>query len=235
MAAAATSRRGPLPQLSPTPRISVRQRWSGTWSRIGAVIFRCSSAARVALIVLMTLMPLRALAQDEPPTPEEDKIERARIKYCASLPETKRRQADACKTEDEKREDAYQKIVQERLEKEKPSHTSFLRWLHLDTLWMPTTFDGSIVGLVGSHITVANIDRLNFFGPPGVMLLMQNVGGEKKIIPALTWGFSVYLIDLKMPGEHRQAQVYLNLAKVWETGNQTNGMDMAGISLTWKK
>jgi len=200
-----------------------------------AVVRFVYAGSRLVLVVLLTLAPWRALAQEEPPTPELDKIERARAKYCASLPEEKRRKTEDCKTEEEKREDAYQKVVQERLEKEKPSHTSFLRWLHLDALWMPTTFDGSMVGLIGSHMTVANIDRLNFFGPPGVLLLMQNVGGEKKIIPALTWGFSVYLTDLKMPGEHRKAQMYLNLTKVWETGNQNNGMDMAGISMTWKK
>jgi hypothetical protein len=193
------------------------------------------ASGRLVLALLLTVVPLRALAQEEPPTPAADKIERDRVKYCGSLSEEKRRKTEACKTEEEKREDAYQKIVQERLEKEKPSHTSFLRWLHLDTLWMPTSFDGSIVGLVGSHITVANIDRLNFFGPPGVMLLMQDVAGEKKLLPALTWGFSVYLTDISMPGERRKAQMYLNLAKVWETGSQNNGLDMAGISLTWKK
>ena len=200
-----------------------------------AVVRFFHSGGRLLLALLLALLPLRALAQEEAPTPEIDKIERARVKYCASLGEEKRRKTDACKTEEEKREDAYQKVVQERLEREKPSHTSFLRWLHLDALWMPTTFDGSMVGLVGSHMTVANIDRLNFFGPPGVILLMQNVGGEKKIIPALTWGFSVYLADIKMPGDQRKAQVYLNLTKVWETGNQNTGMDMAGISFTWKK
>jgi len=200
-----------------------------------AVVSSLQRAGRLVLILLLTLVPLRALAQEDDPTPQLDKMERARVKYCASLPEEKRRKTEVCKTEDEKREDAYQKVVQERLEKEKPSHTSFLRWLHLDAMWMPTTFDGSIVGLVGSHMTVANIDRLNFFGPPGVILLMQSVGGEKKILPALTWGFSVYLTDLKMPGEHHKAQMYLNLTKVWETGNQNNGMDMAGISMTWKK
>lgn len=154
---------------------------------------------------------------------------------CESLPEKTRRATEACKTEEERREDEYQKLVAERLEKEKPTKTSFLKWLHVDGLWAPTTLGAGTFGMVGTHVTIANVGRVNFFGPPGVMLLLENRDGGRSIRPAMTWGISVYLTDFKPPATDHTAQLFLNLAKAQTFGAGRTGMDLAGLSITWKK
>jgi hypothetical protein len=154
---------------------------------------------------------------------------------CAALPEKARRATEACKTDEERREDEYQKRVAERLEKEKPTKTSFLKWLHFDGLWAPTTWGAGTFGLVGTHVTIANVGRVNFFGPPGVMLLLENYDGVRSIRPAMTWGVSVYLADFQPPGAGHRAQLFLNLAKAQTFGSGQGGMDLAGLSITWKK
>jgi hypothetical protein len=89
-------------------------------------------------------------------------------------------------------------------------------------------------GLVGVHLAVANIKRVYFFGPPGVMLLSSRTSTGRAAEPALTWGISVYLTDFHMPGL-RTSQMYLNVTKAWTMGDFHEGFDMAGLSVTWKK
>ena len=57
--------------------------------------------------------------------------------------------------------------VAERPEK----HTSFLTRVHLDGLWTTTATQGRVYGLVGSHVSLVDIGRLQLFGPPGVLLV----------------------------------------------------------------
>lgn len=171
-------------------------------------------------------------AQGGPTTSGDDK---SSDKKCAALPEEERRRTEACKTAEEKRADQYQRIVKEREEREKPRHSSFLDWLHLDALWIPATSGVSSYGLVGAHMTIADIHGANVFGPPGVMLILDNDGGRLRLRPALTWGASLHLLDFRTPGSGRDAQLYLNIAKCWTTGGYQGGIDMAGLSVTWKK
>lgn len=198
------------------------------------MVFSKSSFLCCCVSSCVLLVSVDARAQDVAP-PEDRPLTRQEIE-CAKLPEAKRRVTEACKTDEERREDEYQKRVQERLDKEKPEHTSFLRWLHLDGLWAPTTLGSGTFGLVGTHMTIANVGRVNFFGPPGVMLLIENNGGSHSVRPAMTWGISVYLADFRPPGAKTQvAQLFLNLAKAQTFGDQRGGMDLAGLSITWKK
>ena len=180
------------------------------------------------------LISVNAFAQ-EPRTAPPGPRDADQDAYCRSLPEQKRRATPACKTEEEKREDEYQRRVAERLEREKPTHSSFLKWLHIDGMWAPTTLGSGTFGLIGTHVTIANVGRVNFFGPPGVMLLLEDTGGSRSIRPAMTWGISVYLLDFRPPGANHQAQLFLNLAKGQTFGAQAAGMDLAGLSITWKK
>lgn len=179
------------------------------------------------------LISANGFAQEPRTTP--DPGDSKQDTYCKALPEQKRRATEACKTDEERREDEYQRRVKERLEREKPTHSSFLKWLHVDGLWAPTTLGTGTFGMIGSHVTIANVGRVNFFGPPGVMLLLEDAGGSHRIRPAITWGISVYLIDFRPPGAHHMAQLFLNLAKAQTFGDARTGMDLAGLSITWKK
>lgn len=113
--------------------------------------------------------------------------------------------------------------------------TSFLKWVHVDGLWIPAANQLDSFGVIGTHLTVANIGRLYIYGPPGVMLIRQRNGEQWMLRPAFTWGFSFYLKDLTVPGSGRTVQLFVNLTKVWTEGDQRNGMDMVGLSVTFKK
>jgi hypothetical protein len=175
-------------------------------------------------------------AQEKAPAAPQHPVETVgqRQARCDSLPEEKRRKAEECKTDEERREDAQQKRREEAAEKEKPKHSSFWRWVHVDGLSLPTANGVAAYGLVGTHVAVANIGRVYFFGPPGVMLLLEQAGDTHRVTPALTWGFDIYLSDFRFPGTDRTAQLYVNLTKCWIAGYQ-NGVDMLGLSLSWKK
>jgi hypothetical protein len=152
------------------------------------------------------------------------------------MPEPERRRTEACKTDEERREDAYQKRLKEIAERETPSHSSFLRWMHLDALWIPTTLGGpTTFGLVGTHITVGDIKGTHVFGPPGVMLVLDDDGVSRTLRPAITWGVSVHVLDFRTPGTNRDTQLYVNLTKVWTMGGYSSSLDMVGMSFTWKK
>jgi hypothetical protein len=116
-----------------------------------------------------------------------------------------------------------------------PKHTSFLTWVHADALWVPASTGNDTLGLIGAHLTVANVGRMYFFGPPGVMLVRVPSADGTKYSPAFTWGFSFYLIDFHLPGSRHTAQLFINLTKVWTQGDVRMGMDMGGLSVSWKK
>jgi hypothetical protein len=161
--------------------------------------------------------------------------QRKRAVTCASLPEPERRATEECKTEEEKREDDYRRRVADREAKERESRSSFLKWLHTDALWVPAQSGVQTYGLIGVHLAVAQVGRVHIFGPPGVILLRQRSARGTLVRAGLTWGMSVYLTDLKVPGTARQAQLYINLTKAWTNGDYRNGASMVGLSVTWKK
>lgn len=163
------------------------------------------------------------------------RTERERGAYCASLSEAKRRQTDICKTAAERDEDARAQRLKEQDERERPHHTSFLRKLYLDGLWMPTSMGAGQYGLIGTHLDLATVGRVHVFGPPGVMLVLEQTEDGWRVKPALTWGFSIYVTDVRLPGARRRAQLFFNVTKSWTGGNISVGRDMAGLSLTWKK
>jgi hypothetical protein len=54
---------------------------------------------------------------------------------------------------------------------EKLVKDSFLTRVHIDGLWMTTSTDDRMYGLVGSHISLVDVGRVQFFEPPGLILL----------------------------------------------------------------
>lgn len=173
-----------------------------------------------------------SFAQKKPKPPQTEKERRA---YCASLSESKRRQTEICKTDEERKVDEQQKRLDEQAEKEKPTHSSFLRKFHLDGLWIPTSMGTGQYGLIGTHLDVASVGRLHFFGPPGMMMVVEHAEDGWRIKPSLTWGVSVFMADVRLPGARHRAQLFFNLTKSWSAGTFDAGRDMAGLSLAWKK
>ena len=196
------------------------------------VVTRCRPALVAGTLLAALLCAEPAFAQKKS-TP---KNEGERLEYCASLSESKRRQTEICKTEEERSADARQKRLDELAEKEKPSHTSFLRKLHLDGLWIPTSMGTGQYGLIGTHLDVASVGRIHFFGPPGVILVLERAeNGGWRVKPSLTWGVSVFLAEVRLPGAEKHSQLFFNMTKSWSAGSFSTGRDMAGLSLAWKK
>src|SRR5262245_22680132 len=114
-------------------------------------------------------------------------------------------------------------------------HTSFLRWLHTDVMWVPTESGNATYGLIVVHLAVARIGGLDIQGPPGVILLRQRTEDGWMLRPGMTWGLSFRLTDFELPHFKRAVTMYANLSRVWTGGDSRMSMNLAGISLTWKR
>ena len=174
-------------------------------------------------------------AREPQSTGGQTEAQRKREAKCASLPEPERRKTEECKTEEEQREDEYRRRVAAREVRERDPRSSFLKWLHTDALWVPAESGVDTYGLIGAHLVVAQVGRFHVFGPPGVILLRQRAERGVLVRPGLTWGLSIYLTDVKLPGTSRRVQLFVNLTKVWVQGDHRNGTSMVGASVTWKK
>lgn len=125
-----------------------------------------------------------------------------------------------------------------RLGDEKLQKNTFLTRVHIDGLWTSTASDVRIYGLVGSHISLVDVGRVQFFGPPGVILLsVPDAGGERRIRAGYTWGMSVRLSDVRLFAPSKNMTLFLTVSKVWVPGGtaydrlQPGGFDIAGFSL----
>lgn len=190
------------------------------------------------LLVCATLIPV--LGPSSVAAEEQSGQVRPREIPCVSLDSTPCRVADI---EIERATAATQAVEQARRNERRAasaqSETSprslFRKWVHLDVMWIPPSNNFDAFGIVGTHLAIANIGRLYIYGPPGVMLLRQRHGGDWMLRPAFTWGFSFYLTEFSIPGWEQEAQLFANVTKVWTEGDQRNGIDMVGLSLTFKK
>ena len=168
--------------------------------------------------LLVGVMAGPALAQDPQAVGEHTSLQRGTNVQCASLNDPDRRSSDPCPADAQATQDEYEKRKKAQEEREKEQ----LGLLGLD-------------GLVGVHLAVARVGRIHIYGPPGVMVLRQQTRLGWQLRPALTWGMSIFLTDMRVPGTSRTAQLFGNLTKCWTQGDQRTGMSMAGLSLTWKK
>lgn len=121
---------------------------------------------------------------------------------------------------------------------EKLVKDTFLTRVHLDGLWTSTSTDYRLYGLVGSHISLVDVGRVQFFGPPGVILLSVPDGrGSREIRTGYTWGLSVRLNDMRLFSPTKNVTLFLTVTKVWITGGNAyerlgpGGFDIAGFSL----
>jgi hypothetical protein len=187
---------------------------------------------RVAATVLgLVLSATPALAQGTP-SKEVERLKALKA-FCEGLDEDLRTQISECRALDDP---AYYEMLLQRAEDEIPTRSRFLRWIHLDGPWVPMSSGMRMYGVVGMHVVVAQLGgRFFVFGPPGAMIVAQRTGSGWTVRPAMTWGLSVYLRDFRVPGTPREAQLFVNLGRAWMTGSHRNGIDMVGVSVTWKK
>lgn len=133
------------------------------------------------------------------------------------------------------------RIEAKRADSERPVKGSFFSRVHLDGLWSTTSSDVRYYGLIGTHISLVDVGRIQFFGPPGVILLsLPDPAGGRTLRPGYTWGMSVRLGDFHLPGSAgsgKNVTLFLNLTKCWVFGTETlpgvnmSGFDIAGFSI----
>jgi hypothetical protein len=123
---------------------------------------------------------------------------------------------------------------------EQQERTSFLTRIHLDGGWMTTPTGSRMYGIVGSHVSLVDVGRLQLFGPPGIMLLtVPDESGGRRMALGYTWGISVRLADVRLASPTKNMTLFLNLSKVWlgtgETGGNSRGYDIVGFSIAPRK
>ena len=128
----------------------------------------------------------------------------------------------------------------QRADKEKLRKGTLWTRLHIDGLWTTTSTDARLYGLVGSHISLVDVGRVQFFGPPGVIVLSVPDGrGSRELKMGYTWGMSVRLGDVRLFAPSKNFTLFLTVTKVWVVGGgaydrlnpSMNGFDIAGFSL----
>ena len=127
------------------------------------------------------------------------------------------------------------RLEAERLAAERPpKRSTFFERLHIDGLWTTTAVDGRSYGLIGSHLTLVDVGRVQVFGPPGVLLLSVPDGkGSRRMELGYTWGVSVRLMDVRLFAS-RDMTLFLNLTKVW-VGRGGQAYDIVGFSIAPQK
>jgi hypothetical protein len=124
---------------------------------------------------------------------------------------------------------------------ENAKHSSFLTRVHLDGLWTTTQNGSRFYGIIGSHVSLVDVGRLQVFGPPGVMLLtVPNGHGGRRATFGYTWGLSLRLTDVRVGAPTKNLTLFLNVTKVFvasgASGAQaTKGYDIVGFSLAPRK
>jgi hypothetical protein len=117
-----------------------------------------------------------------------------------------------------------------------PKHSTFLTRMHLDGLAATSQTQGRVYGIVGFHMSLVDIGRVQLFGPPGVLLLTVpgELGGRTATV-GYTWGLSIRLSDIRLNSRTKNMTLFLNISKVWSgtesAGGNTGGYDIVGLSI----
>jgi len=162
---------------------------------------------------------------------------------CAGLTDVEGTRAEACRLLAQWQEDyataqVRARLLTQRNAQEAPTHTTWWNYIHVDALWMaPNASVG--YGVVGVHATLKLAGRWQVFVAPGAILLNITMpDGARAWRPATDLGLSYRLMELRLPGSHRQATLHLNLAKAWLMGSSdsfiNSSVDLAGLSMTFK-
>jgi hypothetical protein len=118
-----------------------------------------------------------------------------------------------------------------------PRHSSFLTRIHIDSLWTTTQDGARFYGIIGTHISLVDMGRVQVFGPPGIMLLTVPDGyGGRKVSLGYTWGASLRLADVRVGAQSKNFTLFLNVTKLFVSGGAvgvqgTQGYNIVGLSL----
>jgi hypothetical protein len=132
-------------------------------------------------------------------------------------------------------------VQKQRAAHERVQHSSFFSRLHLDGLWTTPATGVRSYGLLGSHISLVDLGRLQSFGPPGLLLLLVPDGtGSRSVRVGYTWGFSVRLADMKLLAPTKNVTLFVTVSKCWiaggdRPGNGRGAMDLVGFSIAPRK
>ena len=124
---------------------------------------------------------------------------------------------------------------------EKTRHSSFLTRLHIDGLWTTTQDGARFYGIVGTHISLVDVGRVQVFGPPGIMLLtIPDGNGGRRVSLGYTWGVSLRLADVGIGTPNKNLTLFLNVTKLFVSGGATGvqgtqGYNIVGFSLAPRK
>ena len=166
--------------------------------------------------------------------------------YCAALAEAHLmgidgRTEQGCKLAEDPRATLNPSLLAAQAGGEKTRHSSFLTRVHLDGLWTTTQNGSRFYGIIGSHVSLVDVGRLQVFGPPGVMLLtVPNGHGGRRATFGYTWGMSVRLTDVRVGAPTKNLTLFLNVTKVFVAsgasgGQGTKGYAIVGLSLAPRK
>jgi hypothetical protein len=182
----------------------------------------------------------RVVARQPPPDAPAWLAPRCAELRTARLLELDSRLAHACALVDDPRATPAIAVVVPDVEKP-PKHTTFWSRVHLDGLATTTPTGARTYGIIGSHVSLVDVGRLQLFGPPGVMLLTVPDGqGGRRVTFGYTWGVSVRLIDLGLSSSTKNMTLFINVSKVWlgsgeVAGQKMRGYDIIGLSLAPRK
>jgi hypothetical protein len=122
---------------------------------------------------------------------------------------------------------AHVKAARDDAERPAP-YSKFLTRIHLDGLWT-TMNNGRSYGIVGSHMSLVDVGRVQVFGPPGVLVMtVPQADGSRRIELGYTWGVSIRLSDVRLFGS-KDMSLFMNVTKVWVSGGGSH--DIVGLSL----
>jgi hypothetical protein len=150
------------------------------------------------------------------------------------------RMETACRLVDDPRAASAAPVARPAAEPQ-PKHSSFLTRIHLDGLATTSQTDARVYGIIGSHVSLVDVGRLQLFGPPGVLLLtVPDERGGRRVTFGYTWGLSIRLTDIRLNGPTKNMTLFLNVSKVWlgsgESGaRNTRGYDIVGVSIAPRK
>ena len=137
-------------------------------------------------------------------------------------------------TRDPIAEQIAEQTQQQRQDSEKLRKNSFFTRLHMDAMsTQPEVGNGPrLYGFVGTHVSLVDVGRVQFYGPPGVVLVSApQSDGSRVMRIGYTWGVSVRLAD------YHRVTIYLNMVKCW-LGSRANvdglqgSFDMMGFSIS---
>ena len=158
----------------------------------------------------------------------------------AHLMDLENRTADACRLlDDPRRRRAGQAVIVS--SETPPKHTAFLSRVHIDVLATQSNTGSRLYGVIGGHISLVDMGRVQVYGPPGVMMMMvPTENGGHRVTFGYSWGASVRLADLRLRSAMKNATLYLNVSKVWmgsseRLANDQRGYDMVGFSISPRK